>query len=40
MKTLKSSITKSVDTSRIEVKKTEKETFEKDEKNLIDNVVI
>ena len=40
MKTLKSSITESVNILRIKVKKTEKETFEEDEKDLIDNVVI
>ena len=43
-KTFKSSITKSVDTSRVKIKKTEKETFEEtfeeNEKNLINNVVI
>ena len=39
-KTFKSLITKSVNILRIEVEKTAKETFEKDEKNLIDNVVI
>ena len=39
-KTLKSLITKSVDIFLIEIEKTEKETFEEDEKNLINNVVI
>ena len=40
MKAFKSSIIKSVNTSRVEVEKIEKKTFEEDEKNLIDNVVI
>ena len=40
MKTLKSLITESVDTSRIKVEKIEKKTFEENEKNLINNVVI
>ena len=40
MKTFKSLITKSVDTFRIKIKKTEKKTFEENEKNLINNVVI
>ena len=39
-KTFKSLITESVDISRVKVKKIEKETFEEDEKDLIDNVVI
>ena len=39
-KTLKSLITESVDISWIKVEKTEKKTFEKDEKDLIDNVII
>ena len=40
MKTLESSITESVNIFRIEIKKIKKETFEKDKKDLIDNVVI
>ena len=40
IKTFKSLITKNVNTFRIEVEKIEKETFEKNEKNLINNVVI
>ena len=40
MKTFKLLITKNVDTFRIKIKKIKKETFEEDEKNLIDNIVI
>ena len=40
MKTFESSITESVNILRIKVEKIEKEIFEEDEKNLIDNVVI
>ena len=40
IKTFKSSIIENVDTSRIKIKKIEKETFEKNEKDLIDNVII
>ena len=40
MKSFKSLITKSVDTSRIKIEKTEKETFEENEKSLINNVII
>ena len=40
MKTLKSLITENVNTFRIKVEKTEKEIFEENEKDLIDNVVI
>ena len=39
-KTFKSLITESVDISRIKIKKNEKEIFEKNEKDLINNVVI
>ena len=39
-KTFQSLITESVDTSQIKIKKTEKKAFEKNEKNLIDNIVI
>ena len=39
-KTLKSLITKNVDTFQIKIEKIEKKIFEKNEKNLIDNVVI
>ena len=40
MKTFKSLIMKSEDIFQIKIKKIEKETFEEDEKDLIDNVVI
>ena len=39
-KTLELLIIKNVNISRIEVEKTEKKTFEENEKDLIDNVVI
>ena len=40
IKTFKSLIIKSVNIFRIKVKKTEKKTFEENEKNLINNVII
>ena len=36
----KSLITESVNISQVKVKRIEKETFEKDKKNLVDNVII
>ena len=39
-KTLESLITKSINTFQVEIEKTEEEIFKKDEKNLINNVVI
>ena len=40
MKTFESLITKSVNTSRIKIEKIKKKTFEKNEKDLINNIVI
>ena len=40
MKTLKSLITENVNISQIKVEKIEKKTFEENEKDLINNVVI
>ena len=40
IKMFKSTFVKDIETSQIEIQNTKKKTFEKNEKNLIDNVVI
>ena len=40
MKTFKSTFVENVETSQVEIQNTKKKTFEKNEKDLIDNVVI